>query len=30
MTWGMAYLYMFKANQFDQAAAAILAKHGAQ
>ena len=28
MTWIMAYLYMFKANQFDKAAAAILKKAG--
>lgn len=28
MTWGMAYLYMFKAKQFDKAAAALLKKAG--
>jgi len=28
MTWGMAYLYMFKANQFDKAAADLLKKAG--
>lgn len=28
MTWIMAYLYMYKANQFDKAAAQILAKAG--
>lgn len=28
MTWLMAYLYMYKANQFDRAAAKILADAG--
>jgi uncharacterized membrane protein (DUF485 family) len=28
MTWIMAYVYMFKANQFDKAAAALLKKAG--
>lgn len=28
MTWTMAYLYMYKASQFDKAAAALLKKAG--
>ena len=28
MTWIMAYLYMYKANQFDKAAADLLRKAG--